>query len=41
MLNTNLMLHEKIFQEILSHLHGNYKQGIEYECGPSIGNSFF
>ena len=35
------MLNLKIFQGILSHLHGNYKQDIEGECGPNIGKQLF
>ena len=35
------MLNLKIFQGILSHLHRNYKQDIEGECGPNIGKQLF
>ena len=35
------MLNLKIFQGILSHLYGNYKQDIEGECGPNIGKQLF
>ena len=40
-LNINLSLNTKIFQGILSHLYGNYKQDIEGEWDPNTGESAF
>ena len=38
-LDMNLRLNLKIFQEILSKLHGNYQQYIEDESDPNLGKS--
>ena len=39
--STNLTLNPKIFQGILSHLHGNHKQDIEDKCDPNICKAVF
>ena len=39
MLNTNLTLNLKTFQEVLPHLHGNYKEDFEEECDSNLGKS--